>query len=241
MSRLISSTIFKYSVPAVGLLAFLLRFLLLRTGVDDQGLLVTGHWADTASWLLTAAVIGAVILFTRKSAGPEACDEASAPSALRCAGSLVAACGFLLSGTPAVTSLQLSVAEPVLRVLAAVALAAVGYCRLRGKKPPFLLHGTACLYLALRMLCWYQLWSADPQLQHYAFYLGAHVALMLSCYQLTALDAGSGSCRSLWRWGLGGVYLCLAALPGSEDPFFLLCCAVWLLTCLGRPAPSKGD
>ena len=111
-------------------------------------------------------------------------------------------------------------------------------CRLvlAGKK-----HGTVCLYLALRMVCRYQLWSADPQLQHYAFYLGAHVAVMLGCYQQTALDAGSGDRRSLWRWCLAAVYLCLTALPGSEDPFFLLCCGIWMFSNLNGTATGKGD
>jgi sugar phosphate permease len=120
----------------------------------------------------------------------------------------------------------------------AAALIAVAYCRFRGKTPSFLLHGTVCLYLALRMVCRYQIWSADPQLQHYAFYLGAHVAVMLGCYQQTALDAGSGDCRSLWRWCLAATYLCLTALPGSEDPFFLLCCGIWMLSNL---TGGKGD
>lgn len=241
MSRSVSPRILKFFALAAGLLGLLLRLTLLQTGMDDQGLLVTGHWADTASWLLTAATIGIVFLYTRKCTGQNAYDTAFPASALRAAGSLIAACGFLLSGTPVTTAVRLAQAEPVLRILAAVALVAVAYCRFRGRKPSFLLHGTVCLYLALRMVCRYQIWSADPQLQHYAFYLGAHVALMLSCYQLAAFDADSGNHRSLWGWSLGAAYLCLAAVPGSEDPFFLLSGAVWMLTCPGSLAPAEGD
>ena len=232
MSRRTSLPLFKYLVLVAGLLGLLLRLVLLQTGVDEKGLFVTGHWAGTGSWLLTAVMVGCIFLFTGKWAGPQAYDAAFPASILRCAGSLAAACGFLLSGAPVITSIRLAAAEPVLRILAAVALAAVAYCRLRGKQPTFLLHGVVCLYLALRMVCRYQAWSADPQLQHYAFYLGAHVALLLSGYQLTAFDAGSGSHRSLWRWALAAVFLCLTALPGCEEPFFLLCCAFWMLTAL---------
>jgi len=238
MSRRISLPLFKYLIPTAGLLGLLLRLVLLQTAVDEKGLLVSGHWADTGSWLLTAAVIGFIILGLRRCTGPEAHSAAFAASVFRCAGSLVAACGFLLSGSSAVTAIRLALAEPVLKILAAAALVAVAYCRFREKQPSFLLHGTVCLYLALRMVCRYQVWSADPQLQHYAFYLGAHVALLLTSYQLTAFDAGSGNHRSLWRWGLAAVYLCLAAIPGSEEPFFLLCCALWMMSSL----PSgKGD
>ena len=222
----------KLLLTAAGLLGLLLRFVLLQTAADEKGLLVTGHWADIGSWLLTAAMVGIIFFSLRHCTGPADYSAAFPKSMLRCIGSLVAACGFLLSGTPVVASTNLAAAEPALRILAAAALAAVAYCRLRGKKPTMLLHGTVCLYLALRMVCRYQIWSAHPQLQHYAFYLGAHVALLLGSYHLTAFDAGSGSHRSLWNWALAAVFLCLAAIPGSEEPFFLLCCALWMLTSL---------
>ena len=221
----------KLLIAVSGLLGLLLRFVFLQA-TDERGLLVTGHWADTGVWLLTAAVIGIIFLFVGRQVEAK---EAALPG---CIGALVAACGFLLSGDSTVTTVRLAAAEPVLKILAAAALVAVAYSRFRGKTPSFLLHGTVCLYLALRMVCRYQIWSADPQLQHYVFYLGAHVAAMLGCYQLTALDAGSGDRRSLWRWCLAAVYLCLTALPGSEDPFFLLCCGIWMLSNL---TGGKGD
>ncbi len=241
MSRSVSPRISKFLVLSAGLLGLLLRLTLLRTAVDEKGLLLAGHWADTGSWLLTAAIIGIIFLVLRRCAGPEVYNAAFPASALRCAGSLVAACGFLLSSAPAVTTTRLAAAEPVLRILAAVALVCVAYCRFRGKKPTFLLHSVVCLYLALRMICRYQIWSANPQLQHYAFYLGAHVALLLSSYQLAAFDADSGSHRNLWSWGLAAVYLCLTALPGNQESFFLLCCAAWMLTSLSNLTPNEGD
>ena len=240
MSRSISPRILKFLAMSAGLLGLLLRLVLLQTAVDEKGLLIAGHWADSGSWLLTAVIIGIIFLALGRGAGPKTYPAAFPASVFRCVGSLIGACGFLLSGAPA-TAARLSMAEPVLRILAAVALAAVAFCRLRGKQPSFLLHGAVCLYLALRMVCRYQLWSSDPQLQHYAFYLGAHVALLLCCYQLSAFDAGLGNHRSLWRWALAAVFLCLTALPGCEEPFFLLCCAVWMLSCPSSPVPAKGD
>ena len=222
----------KLLLTAAGLLGLLLRFVLLQTAIDEKGLLVTGHWANTGSWLLTAAMVGVIFFSLRHCTGPKDYNAAFPKSALRCAGSLVAACGFLLSGTAVVTAAKFSAAEPILRIAAAVALAAVAYCHFRGKKPTLLLHGIVCLYLALRMVCRYQIWSSNPQLQHYAFYLGAHVTTLLGCYQLTAFDVDSGNHRSLWSWALAAVFLCLTAIPGSEEPFFLLCCALWMLTSL---------
>lgn len=231
----------KLFIAASGLLGLLLRFVLLQTAVDEKGLLVSGHWADAGSWLLTAAVIGCIFLLLRRCTGSTVYEEAFPASVLRCVGSMVAGCGFLLSGTSAVSTAKFAVLEPILKILAAAALIAVAYRRLQGKKPTFLLHGIVCLYLALRMVCRYQIWSSNPQLQHYAFYLGAHVTLLLSCYQLTAFDADSGNHQSLWRWCLGAVYLCLVALPGCEDAFFLFCCAFWMLTASTSLESGKGD
>ena len=91
MSRSISPRILKLLILSAGLLGLLLRFTLLHTAADEKGLLITGHWADTGVWLLTAAVIGVIFLVSRHCASPACCDTAVSPSILRCAGSLVAA------------------------------------------------------------------------------------------------------------------------------------------------------
>ena len=241
MTQRFSLPYLKYSVAAAGLLALGLRLVLLQTGVDSKGLLITGHWADTAVWLLTAAVIGVIFFFLRGCTGPASDAVAFPASTVRSIGCLLAGFGFLLSPSPAISASRLALAEPILRLLAAGAMVAVGFCRFRGKRSSVLFHGTVCLYLALRMVCRYQIWSSDPQLQHYVFYLGAHVALMLSCYQLAAFDADSGSHRGLWSWSLGAVYLCLAALPGCDDPFFLLCGALWMFSCLSSLTPAAAE
>ena len=227
----------KYLMLSAGLLGLILRSILFATGIDEKGLLIAGHWADSTVWVLTALVIGLIFLTMRNCTEPE---SDGAPTSVLCTiGSLVAACGFLLSPVPAAGNLAL--VEPVFRILAAAALTAVAFCRFRSKQPSYLLHSAACLYLALRMVCLYQLWSADPQLQYYAFYLGAHVALMLCCYQMAALDADSSNFQSLWSWGLGAIYLCLTAIPASQDAFFLICCAFWMFSTLTPAAIQEGD
>lgn len=242
MPLAVKPKLLKLTALAAGLLCLLLRAILFATGLDMKGLLVAGHWAGTCSWLLTAGIIGLIFFTLRTVSGPPAYSDAFPSSPIRAAGSLVAACGFALSGVPAAGG-PFASAELVLRILAAAALVAAAYCRFRGKKASVLLHSAVCLYLALRMVCLYQRWSADPQLQHYVFYLGAHLALMLCSYQLAAFGADSGNHKSLWGWGLASIYLCLGALPGSEDPFFLLCCAIWMFTGLSSltPAANKGD
>lgn len=239
MTLAVKPNLIKVATLAAGGLGLTLRSILFATGLDHKDLLVTGHWAGTAVWLLTAAVIGLIFFTTKMCAGPESFDEAFPASSFRASGALVAACGFLLTSIPATGMFAL--AEPVLRILAAAALAVVAFCRFRGKQPSLLLHSAVCLYLALRMICLYQFWSADPQLQYYAFYLGAHVALMLFAYQLAAFDANSGNHRSLWGWGLGAMYLCLTAIPACQDAFFLICCAFWMLSSLTPVSTREGE
>lgn len=220
----------KILLLSAGVLGLLLRMVLYAAGIDEKGLLVTGHWAELSLWLLTAAVAAVLFLLLRKLTGPERYQDAYPASAFSAAGSILAGVSIFLSGTPEAANGNLAIAEVVLRFVAAVSLICVGFCRFTGRKPLFLLHGTVCLYLALRMVCQYRLWSADPQLQNYCFYLGAYVALMLTCYQLAAFDAGFGSHRSLWACGLSALYLCTVSLAGSEEPFFLLCCSIWVFT-----------
>lgn len=218
-----------------GLLGFNLRAALYATGMDEKGLLVRGHWAGICVWLLTAAVAVMIFLLTRRLSGHKTYKRDFPKSISRGVGCILAAAAFLLTSGSASAGDPLSTMQNVLHFAAAAALAAIGCCRFTGRKPFFLLHGVVCLYLALRMVFQYRLWSADPQLQDYCFYLGAHLSLMLTSYQFAACDADMGSHRKLWAFGLASVFLCLTALPCSGEPFFLLGCAIWVYTNLSHP------
>lgn len=222
----------KYLILSAGTLGSVLRAVLYATGVDEKGLLVTGHWAGTGVWLLTAAVAAAMLILLRDLTGPEQYRDAFPASVFSAAGSILAGVAFLLCGAPEAAEGNLAIAELVLRFAAAISLACVGFCRFAGRKPFPLLHGAVCLYLALRMVCQYRLWSADPQLQNYCFCLGAYLALMLTAYQLAAFDAGFGSHKKLWTCGLAAVYLCAVSLAGNGEAFFLLCSGIWTFTSL---------
>lgn len=236
----------KLTFLCAGVIGMALRAILYATAVDEKGLLLTGHWTEICVWILTATAALGLFLLLRKCGGPKQYDTAFPASPVRAAGCILAACAFLLSGAPEAVEAKLAVAELVLRFVSAAALIAVGYCRLTGRKPFFLFHGAVCLYLALRMVCRYRLWCADPQLQDYCFSLGAYVALMLTAYQFAAFDTDEINHRQLWICGLSAVYLCMLALVGSE-PFLMLCCGIWVLTnlsCLSYRKPAylkEGD
>lgn len=225
----------KLLLGAAGILGLVLRAVLYATGVDRKGLLVAGHWADTALWILTAVVAVILLIWCSQLSNSRKQQKAFPGSVFSAAGAALAGIAFVLSPVSQAPSRAFATIELVLRFAAAASLIYVSYCRFRSKTPFFLFHSVVCLYLALRLVCQYRVWSADPQIQNYAFYMGAHVALMIAAYQFAAFDAGFGSHRKLWAAGLAGIYLSTVSVARSSDPFFLICCALWIFTNLSRP------
>ena len=222
----------KILLPAAGALGALLRCILYLTGTDEKGLLVTGHWACISIWILTAAAAAVLSLGCFKLRGPDEYRDCFPASFFGCLGTFAAATAFLLTAVPdwrnALSPLETAAAA--LSFGSAAALVYVGICRFRGDQPRFFAHTIVCISFALRMVCQYRVWSADPQLQNYCFYMAAHVCLMLTAYQFAAFDTGMGSHRALWFFGLASVYFCLLCLWNGTSPMLMLCCAVWVLT-----------
>lgn len=239
MALKIQARPFKYLIAAAGILGLILRFMLYATGVDEKGLLGAGHWASSGVFLLTSMVTVMLFLWCRSFTDAERYSDACPSSPWSAAGSIAAGIAFLLSGTIEAPSEAFAIVEPLLRLAAAASLIWVGFCRFTGRKPLFLFHCCVCLYLGLRLVCQYRIWSVDPQIQNYCFFLGAHIALMLTCYQLAAFDAGFGSQQQLWAAGLAAVYLAIVALVNSEDSFLLLCCTIWIWTSLNHSTPGR--
>ena len=221
-----------------GLLGFLLRAVLFATGIDHKGLLVTGHWADISVWVLTGLMALGIFWFCRDLKAPASYQAAFPASVAGAVGCILAGAAFVFCPVE-VTGSNLVMAELVLRYGSVAALICLGFCRFTGRKPFFLMHCIVCLYLALRLVCQYRIWSADPQVQNYCFYMGAHLALMLTAYQLAAFDADTGSHRNLWISGLSAVFLCLTALANCVEPFLLLCCSIWIFTNLSCLNPQS--
>lgn len=222
----------KIAIPAAGILGALLRCILYLTGTDHKGLLVTGHWAHVSIWVLTAAVALALALGCFRLRGPEDYKDCFPGSFFGAAGAVAVAIAFLLTAIPdwqrALSPLESAAAA--LSFCSAAVLIYVGICRFRGIAPKSFAHTAVCICFALRMVCQYRVWSADPQLQNYYFYMAAHVCLMLTAYQFAAFDAGMGSHRALWILGLGSVYFCLLSLWNGSTPLLMLCCSLWVLT-----------
>lgn len=222
----------KYLTLGAGGLGLALRVILYTTGIDGRNLLETGHWAHIALWVLTFAVVGIIFTATRSLEG--SADPASF-CPMSYAGSLGAFAAMVGIGITTVSefaefSNSLHLLVWALGIGATISLGCIGICRLMGKQPHFLCNVVLCLYFALRMVSQYQMWSSDPQLQDYCFYLISYVALMLTAYHHGAFGADMGSHKQLWRFSLGAVYFICLSLNGGIDTFLMLGCGAWAIT-----------
>lgn len=222
----------KYLVLGAGGLGLILRVILYATGTDEKGLLVTGHWANVALWILTFAVAAVIILFTRTITGPEQYPDSHPVSFSGALGCFAALLGILITTISefAEFSSTIHLVVWILGLCAAVSMGIIGFCRLTGGKPLFLFHAVVCLYFALRMVSQYQLWSSDPQLLDYCFYLCAYVGLMLTTYHQASFDSDMGRHRALWTLTLITVYLCCLSLKGNQDTLIMLTGGIWAFT-----------
>ena len=125
--------------------------------------------------------------------------------------------------------------------LAAVSMAVLGLCRMLGKRGWFGFGGVICLFYMLMLVGNYRLWSADPQLQDYAYQLLAGVLLMLCSFHRTCCDAGIIQRKKLLFTGLAAAFCAITALSMDFQRGFYLASALWALGCLGTMAQLPPD
>ena len=229
-----------FFAPMAGLLGCGLYHILFTAGLDAKGLPDPAHWSHWALLLLTALTVLLILICRRNITAGEA---AYIPSGFSGTGCLVAAAACFLFGPPAAGTGSLATADTVLRGITGAMLGIAAFCRFTGRKPHFLLHSAVCIYLAFRLINQYRTWSADPQLMEYSFYLCGYVALMLTAYQLAALDAGIGSLKKLWFWAPVSTFLCFITLAGPQELLFMPMFGFWALSslCALKPAPAESE
>lgn len=228
---------------ALGLVGAGCRFLLYALGMDEKGLLVPGHPAAIALWVVTAAAVLAAVLaamtFREDNKAPdETCR--SIPEAL---GTAVMALGVLSTlllpeNNGIATLLRL---HRILSVLAFFCLLAAAVFRLMGKPVPFGCYAGAAVFFFVHVVTRYRAWSGNPQMADYLHALGAGLCLSLVSYYETALVVGLGGRRQRFALGILGIFCCIAAAARGEYPALHLCGAVWILSVLltVRPGESK--
>lgn len=242
MKTILKSTQMPVTVLVGGLVGLVLRAWLLTTGVDQKGLLVSGHPADVLTWLLTFLLLAAVIFAclplteaTKYRFNFPASTAGAVGKLLAAAGIAVTSTGQLFSGGDGFT-----VFCAVLGILSAAALVFLAYCHWKGLHPSLIFHGLISIYVMFLLVLQCRAWGHNPQLQDYFFQLLATVCVMLACYQRAMFDANQGNRRSYAITHFAAAYFCIAALPGSDYVIFFLTCGIWMLTDLCRLTPMPG-
>ena len=231
MKLSVKPELLKLFAAAAGVLGLLLYMVLYTTGMDEEGLLIPGHWAGIALTVLTPLVLTAVVLLTRGIDGSDDYRAAHPASTVRGAGCFgLAAVLGITAWKDWCSDTALDMLMGILMFAAAAGLLYVGVCRVAEAKPLFLGNAAVCACFAIRMVWQYQFWSSDPQLLDYVYLLCAYGALMLIAYQQAAFDVGMGNHRGLWALSLAAVYLCCVAFWSAVDTALLLAGGIWALT-----------
>lgn len=206
-----------------GIAVWLLRWRLLSTGVDHKGLLVQGNPLGIASWVLAAAavvLVAAALWKHRKETF--ALRSAPGSEAFRVPALLIAAVSLWGQGTLIGKA----------AALAALLGAAAAFVRLVLRKKlitPAVADIPAVLFWVLLLITRYRGWSAETELQRYAFSLVAVVCLLFATFSRCSVELGLGKHRLFLGTGLLGVFFAFAA---SADPGFagiFLPMGLWLM------------
>lgn len=217
------SHILPYLSLGTGLLGVCLRLWLYAGGRDEKGLLVTGHPANIALFILTAAVLAVLFLRVRTlghAPGYSHLFPRSVPAAI---GNGVSAVAVLLS-----LPLSLS-ATTVLGLLAAASFAYLAFCALRHLRPAFWLHGIITVYFMVYAVGQYRVFSTEPQISVYFFELLAAVFLMLTFYYRSVLDVEEKGRSAYVFCNQAALFFCCVSLTGGNRLFYLAM-VVWTAT-----------
>lgn len=244
MNKLLKPSKLPYFTLAAGITGLLLQVWLFATGLDENGLLISGHPGAILSWALAFA--GTVILFisTRGLGAPQQPRQPKRPVP-GCIGSLAAAVGIGAAALPATAAGGdgFSLISGFLGIAAAVCLCLTGLCHLRKTLPPFWLYYVVVLYFLFHLVSQYRQWSWIPQLSIYGFPLLSSVFLMLACYHRCALDSSLGNWGSYLFFSQTAALLSCLAIPGRSSLFYPAM-ALWMLLepfSLELPTPEAED
>ena len=210
----------------LGLVCLCLRQWLLRTGIDDKGLFTAFHPGMIVSMLLLAAALCVLVLALRQQ---------QVYRFRNCALSIVSMVFFAIGYSSAAWKLllgraqTLSVIAGILGIVSAVCALCIAFALLRKIKLHPFIYCPAVLFLMFLLVCRYQQWSGEPELQQYLFQMLSVISLMISAYHRAALEADKKGARNYLLISRAAVFFCIAAIPGSVYGPLYGCCAVAII------------
>ena len=226
-----------------GGVGLLLRVWLMTGGMDEKGFIRTGHVAGILLFLLVIGAMVALVFLTKDLMEAGKYEFNFPVSEVSCYGAFVAAAGIGIS-----SFVDIFLAMDALEVICALAgmataglLVLTGIFRRKGTPPSLLTHIGICVYLMLRLVCYYRHWNADPQILDYCFQLVATACLMLTTYQRATFDAREGQRRPYAFLNLTTIFFSCISLVGWSNILFFLSVIVWQITDLCSLIPLKLD
>ena len=238
--------IFYGSTLAAGLASLGLHRYMMDNCFDAKGLLISGNLPGYLLLAVGAAFVAVLAAMLRTIGGngeyAVALPKDPVSGVLMLLGGLILALG--IPGVERTLAAELATAgngglqaisEMLLQFiprLAASAMGVMGICRIMGKRCSVVFGGVICLFYMLMLVTNYRLWSADPQLQDYAYQLLAQVMLMLCSFHRTCCDAGVIQRKKLLATGLTAAFCAMAALSMDFQRLFFLASALWALGAL---------
>ena len=251
MKKLLHPKNLPISVTIMGMVGFVLNLWTLSGGVDDEQLYTFVKFPWILLGILTVAVPVFIVLLTRPLGEPLKYSMNFPASVVSGVGTALGALVIVFGGVDSFATSPdvLGLITGVLGILGGILLFAVAYARWKGVRANFLYHGIVCLFLALRTFNHCKNWSNQPQFYPFLFTFLFQICATLAVYQLCAFDVELGDRRKSLFWSLMTVYLCLVALPSTQDVLFCGGVAIWMLTNLcslrpvrkRRPAPVKDE
>lgn len=240
-------------LPAVltGLAGFGLRTAFYRVGFDQRGLLARMHPLQLGCMLLVLVAAALCLLVLKKA--DLSCRPARFLHPLgRGLLAPVVCGGLMLHGWKLLVLVRQTLAVPDLldilplaRALLALAAGAAALIILwaapRNEVMNLVCFSSFSLFFTLDMLCRYQLWSGNPQIQDYVLPVFACICFALCSYYRMAFLGQIRSPRAHGFTSVMGLVLGLICAAGPDTPAFYLAGAAWCAVgILGNPAAGTG-
>ena len=214
--------VFPLFIISAGMLGLCLRFWLFSAGIDEKGLIRSGHPANYILPVLSAAVLVALFFYTRNTGNPTDYQQLFPRSVICAIGNWAAGAGILYFG---IHRFLVSAGTAYLLLLATgiivVCFAILGYFRLKGLRPSCLLHAFITIFFIGFLLLQYSGWSANPQLGKYCYEALACVFLTLAFYYRATLDAELQGLRRYLLFHLAALFFCCLSLTSQDRLFYL--------------------
>lgn len=231
MKKAIKPAILPYITLGAGAAGAALRFWLLASA-EGAHLLPAGHPARFLTVILSALVLAVLLFGTRPLVQAHKYAFNFPASILGAVGLAAAAIGIGITCIGELAAIEdiFSRITAICGLVATPCLLFIAYCRSKGYHPSLVFHVTVCIYLMVRLVSLYRIWSADPQLEDFMYPLLGVVFCLLSCYHRAAFDANCGNRRWYTFFTLSCLYFCCLALPGCSQFLFYFGIGLWMAT-----------